>query len=157
MPPTLRAHRGRRTGSTGANFQPKCGCVAGGRSAVPGPEDSTGGGVLEPDLQQRNRTAAALKFNLRRQTESAAPSCTSSRLTRRQSAELEERRREEGGEEGGGGSQGGHQPHRDRWMCAGGGPCQFCHLRPQQKAPEVNMQRVLKWILGAAHQHSRRL
>ena len=146
MPPTLRAQRGRRTGSTGANFQPKCGCVAGGRSAVPGPEESTTqGGVLKPDLQQRNRTAAALKFNLRRQTESAAPSCTSSRLTRRQSAELRSCRGEEGGEEEGGGrrggrrggSQGGLLPHTDRWMCAGGGPCQFCHLGPRQKAPEV--------------------
>ena len=76
---------------------------------MPGPEESTTqGGVLKPDLQQRNRTAAALKFNLRRQTESAAPSCTSSRLTRRQSAELRSCRGEEGGEEEGG-EEGGEE------------------------------------------------
>lgn len=56
------------------------------------------GSVSKPDLPERNPTAAALKFNMRRQTLSAAPSSTSPSLTRKQSSELE-----------GGGSGGGEE------------------------------------------------
>lgn len=58
-----------------------------------GEEDGEGSGRqqarFKPDLPESNPTAAALKFNMRRQTLSAAPSSTSPRLTRKQRSGLQ--------------------------------------------------------------------
>lgn len=75
-----------RTGSTGENLRSKC-----GSAGSDGQEEGTEGGQrgegqrppFKPDLPEGNPTAAALKFNMRRQTLSAAPSSTSPRLTRK--------------------------------------------------------------------------
>eukprot|EP00064_Thunnus_orientalis_P013593 superscaffoldBa00002243_g13632 len=64
----------------GKNFLSKCGCVDGGKRAVMGRRNRAAREGEEerrrfkPDLPERNPTAAALKFNMRRQTLSAAPS-----------------------------------------------------------------------------------
>lgn len=102
-----------------------------------GPEDSTEGGESserrragsEPDLPEGNPTAAALKFNLRRQTVSAAPSRTAPAcLTRKRSSELEAAG--EGGvyytdtERAPSDKTGGSEP---AWMC--------CHPGPQLNPP----------------------
>lgn len=71
--------------------------ICGRKEGGDGPEESTEGGEssegqrarFKPDLPEGNPTAAALKFNMRRQTLSAAPSSTSPCLARKQSSELE--------------------------------------------------------------------
>lgn len=84
-----------RTSSTGRKLPLKVRVCGREEKGSGGQEESTEGGQrgegqrapFKPDLPEGSPTAAALKFNMRRQTLSAAPSSTSPRLARKQERE----------------------------------------------------------------------